>query len=820
MRSASLWIIFFYFLAFISAEAQTTRIMGTVVEDATNAPIPFANVYFKNTTIGTSADFDGKFSLNVQTTADTLVASVLGFQDAYARVKGGVFQKIDFRLKSAEFNLNEFEVFAETDPAIIIFNKMIENKPKNNPKKFDYLEYRLYNKIEVDANNVSEQLSKNRLFNKFQVVMQYIDTSTINGKAYLPVFISESISRIFKKSNPTASQEFILASQISGMENQSLSQYMGGLYQEVNIYDNFIELFEKNFVSPLSNNGLAFYDYVLIDTVQLNNKRNFHLMFKPQRKQELTFVGELWISDSTFAVTRADLKVAVDANINFINAIALSLEYDFVNGKYWVLSKDKIILDMNVIENSMKIPGFFIGRTSYYSDFNFDRPENDTVFSNPVNVVIHESSLKKTESFWNENRDVPLSRNEKGIYEMVDSVQNIPLYKNYVDAIYMFTSGYLDWGKFEYGPTYKTVSSNTTEGIRFRVGGRTGNNFSTRLMLRAYLAYGLTDERLKGSAGMTYMFNKSPYRKFSADYTYDLEQLGQSNLILSNDNVLTSILKRSPNDKQSFVEEFKLNYQHELFSGLSTSFSFNHRKMYPVGDLSFQVWDGAAYSALESIKTSEVGFGLRFAFQEKFLMGEFERISLGTKYPIFQANVAYGLPNFFEKNQEYLRMNFQIQQWYNVFGLGWSRYVIKGGKVWGTVPYPLLEIAPGNQTLVYDNYVFNLMNYYEFINDEYLSFFYTHHFDGLFFNHIPLLRKLNWREVVTAKAIVGNLNEKNAQYSILPPYSSSLEKPYYELGAGIENIFKVVRVDLVWRLNHNSSSNQNFGVFGSLQFSF
>jgi hypothetical protein len=794
--------------------------MGTVVEETSNAPIPFANVYFKNTTIGTSSDFDGKFSLDVQTTEDTLVVSVLGYQDAYARVKNGVFQKIDFRLKNAEFNLSEFEVFAETDPAIIIFNKMIENKPKNNPKKFDYLDYRLYNKIEVDANNVSEQLSKNRLFSKFQVVMQYIDTSTINGKAYLPVFISESISRIFKKSNPPASQEFILASQISGMENQSLSQYMGGLYQEVNIYDNFIELFEKNFVSPLSNNGLAFYDYVLIDTVSLNNKRNFHLMFKPQRKQELTFVGELWISDSTFAVTRADLKVAVDANINFINAIALSLEYDFVNEKYWVLSKDKIILDMNVIENSMKIPGFFIGRTSFYSDFNFDRPENDTVFSNPVNVVIHESSLKKTESFWIENRDVPLSRNEKGIYEMVDSVQNIPLYKNYVDALYMFTSGYLDWGKFEYGPTYKTVSSNTTEGIRFRVGGRTGNNFSTRLMLRAYLAYGLTDERLKGSAGMTYMFNKSPYRKFSADYTYDLEQLGQSNLILSNDNVLTSILKRSPNDKQSFVEEFKLNYQHELFSGLSTSFSFNHRKMYPVGDLSFQVWDGAAYSALESIKTSEVGFGLRFAFQEKFLMGEFERISLGTKYPIFQANVAYGLPNFFEKNQEYLRMNFQIQQWYNVFGLGWSRYVIKGGKVWGTVPYPLLEIAPGNQTLVYDNYVFNLMNYYEFINDEYLSFFYTHHFDGLFFNHIPIIRKLNWREVVTAKAIVGNLNEKNAQYSILPPYSFSLEKPYYELGAGIENIFKVVRVDLVWRLNHNTNSNQNFGVFGSLQFSF
>lgn len=815
-----LLVYLFVLLPFFSA-AQITRIMGVVLDASSNEPVPFANVYFKHTTIGASAGFEGNFTLDAQTNTDTLVASALGYSKQEIIIKRGVFQKVTFHLQPTEISLNEIEVFAESDPAIIIFNKMIENKVNNNPKEFDYLQYRLYNKVEVDANNVNEQFKKNRLMKKFQVVFQYIDTSTINGKAYLPVLISESVSEVYKRANPKANKEVILASQISGFDNKSLSQYMGGLYQEVNIYDNYIKIFEKNFISPLSNNGMGTYEYVLLDTVVLNNKTNFHLMFKPRRKQELTFVGELWIHDSTYAVTRVDMKAAVDANINFVNDIALSLEYSLANGKNWVLSKDKIVLDLNVIENSMKIPGFFASRSSYYSQFVFNKPPPDSIFANPVNVTFVENSTKKTSDYWQQNRDVPLSKNEKGVYQMVDSVQNIPLFRNYVDAVYMLTSGYLKWGLFELGPTFKTISSNTTEGMRFRLGGRTSNAFSTRLMLKGYVAYGLKDQQLKGSAGFLYMFNKNPYRKLDFDYTYDLEQLGQSNMLLSNDNFLSSILRRSPNDRQSLVEAYNFSYEHEWFSGFSSTVSFNHRKMYPVGNLNFEVWDGSAYNIIESIKTTELGFALRFAYQEKYLMGEFDRINLGTKYPVIQLKATYGLPHFFEYNQEYFQLNFQLKHWFNVFGIGWSKYIVDAGKVWGTVPYPLLAIAPGNQTFMYDEYAYNLMNYYEFINDEYVSVFYTHHFDGLFFNHVPLLRKLKWREVVTARGIMGRLNEKNAEYSVFPSYSYSLSKPYYEVGVGVENIVKILRVDFVWRLNHLSNPNvQRFGIFGSLQFNF
>ncbi|NOR86317.1 MAG: carboxypeptidase-like regulatory domain-containing protein, partial [Bacteroidales bacterium] len=237
--------------------------------------------------------------------------------------------------------------------------------------------------------------------------------------------------------------------------------------------------------------------------------------------------------------------------------------------------------------------------------------------------------------------------------------------------------------------------------------------------------------------------------------------------------------------------------------------------------LSFQIWDGEKYATLDAIRTSEISLKMRFAYREKYLMGAFDRINIGTKYPIMELNMTYGVPGLFASKDEYFRMSYQIKQWFNVGGLGWSKYIVETGKLWGTVPYPLLEIAPGNQTLISDEYAYNLMNYYEFINDEYVSIFYTHHFDGLFFNHIPLLRKLNWREVIHAKGIIGNISDQNAQFSIFPSYSYSLSKPYYEMGVGIENIFKIIRIDFIWRLNHHEHpGTQHFGIFGALYFSF
>ncbi|MCK5776342.1 MAG: carboxypeptidase-like regulatory domain-containing protein, partial [Bacteroidales bacterium] len=641
-RMRYIFIVCLFALIPIVGYSQLTKIKGIAIDASTKQPIPFANIYFKNTTIGISAGFEGEFSLEVDTPADTLVASALGYHNAYVRIKKGVFQNVEFKLNPTEFSLNEVEIFAESDPMLILFNKMIGNKEKNNPEEFDFYEYRLYSKIEIDANNVNDKFKRSRMMKKFQVAFQYIDTSTINGKAYLPIFMSESVSHVYKKNKPKKAKEIIIASKISGINNESMSQYLGGLYQEINIYDNYISIFDKNFISPLANSGLTSYKYVLLDTVIVNNKNTYHVMFRPLRKQELTFVGELWIHDTTYAVIKTEMKVAVNANINFINDVAIGLEYDYVEGSHWVLSKDKIVLDLNVVENSMKVPGFFARRNSHYSNFVFNQAPPDSVFSQATDIIVLKGDRDKTDDYWVNNRDVPLNKNESGVYSMVDSVQNIPLFKTYIDAIYLFTGGHLNWGKFELGPVFKGLSYNATEGVRVRVGGRTNKQFSEHVRLHGYVAYGFGDEQIKGAGGMYYLLKKNPYRKVGIDFKYDLEQLGQRNVKFSNDNFLSSILSRSPNDKLSLVEGYKIYYDHEWFSGFKTVLSFNQRKMYPVGNLKFEVWDGENYSELASIKTSEISMKIRFAHREKYFVGAFDRITLGTKFPILEMNLTYG----------------------------------------------------------------------------------------------------------------------------------------------------------------------------------
>jgi len=228
---------------------------------------------------------------------------------------------------------------------------------------------------------------------------------------------------------------------------------------------------------------------------------------------------------------------------------------------------------------------------------------------------------------------------------------------------------------------------------------------------------------------------------------------------------------------------------------------------------------------MKTIYTSEVSVGTRLSFRERFISTDFYRFTLSSNYPIIQLTYCYGIPKFLDNEFEYHKLTLNISQWFNFATIGWSKYMIEGGKIWGTLPYPLLKIHDGNQTFLWDELACNLMNYYEFVSDEYVNFYYTHHFDGLLFNKIPLLRKLKWREVVATRLIYGTLSTQNQGYSKFPDILHSLgAAPYWEASAGIENIFRFIRVDAVWRLSHlNDIQNPNvpkFGIFVSLNFSF
>ncbi len=801
---------------------QITKIRGKVTDASTSEPIPFVNVFLVGTTIGTTSDFDGNFYFETRTPADSIAASFVGYKRQAMKIRPNRYQELAFNLQPDQFQLEEVVVVAGENPADILMRKVLAAKEKNQNKDIVSYECEVYNKMQFDANNIDEKLKDKRLLRQFSFVFDYIDTSTVNGKTYLPVFISETLSDVYVKKEPKKKIERIKASQASGVENPTIAQFMGTMYQDVNVYDNYIGIFEKNFVSPLADFTFGYYRFYLVDSTFEAGKKQYKLMFKPRRKQELTFTGSFWVQDSSFAVQKLEFDVAADANLNFVNDLSIRQEFALIDNKYWFLVSDYMVADFTITENNKRLPGFYGQRTTSWKNFVINQPRDEAFYNQTNNLQIDETSMQRSDAFWEENRHLSLSEREAGVYQMIDSIENVPIFRTYSDAVYTFIYGYLPYKKLELGPLNKLISFNSVEGHRLRIGGRTSTLFSENLRLEGHLAYGFRDERLKYGAGLYYTFAKNPLRAAGISFKYDMEQLGSSFNAFSEDNLIGSLFRRQPADKLNLTGEFKVYYDHEWFIGLSNKLELLHRELFPVGSFQLKTYTPAGDSVTHSsLITTELAIEGRFAFREKVVVRSFDRINLGTPYPVFNFRYAVGIPGLINGDYGYHRLQASLSQWFNVGSFGWSKYIVEAGRVYGEVPFPLLVLHPGNETFVFDQYAFNLMNYYEFISDRYASIYYTHHFDGFFFNRVPLLRKLKWREVLFVKGLVGTISDENLQLNKLPQATFMLDKPYFEAGAGIENIFKIIRVDGIWRLSHNDNAGSSpFAVFVSLQFNF
>ncbi|HQH14928.1 MAG TPA: DUF5686 family protein [Bacteroidales bacterium] len=820
--------VFIFLLGVLINQAsygQLTKIMGSVVNKETGEPMPYVNIIFNDRAIGITSDFDGKYSIETKNPGDSLIATFIGFEKEIIIVEKGKFQIINFEMIPHEFELQPVVIVAGENPAEILLKKIIENKPNNNPDKFDAYEYEAYNKIQVDISNVSTKMKEWKIFRSFEFIFDYVDTSSVNGKTYLPVFLSETLSNLYFRKNPRSSLEKIQATKMSGIDNESISKFLGDKFQNTNVYDNYILLFEKNFISPIADFGLNYYRYYLIDSAYHDNKWCYKVMFKPRRKQTLTFTGNYWVHDTTFAIKDIELKIADDANINYINDFFISKTYNLIEDKYWLLVKDYAIGDFNLIENNDKVVGFFGRKTTTYSNYLINQPRPDDFYKSPVSIVIDKNDSKRPDVFWLKNRHEELTPDERTIYFMVDTLKTLPRFKTYIDILQMIAMGYYEKGLFEYGPYASLFSYNEIEGVRFRIGGRTSNDFSAKVRFSGHLAYGLKDEKFKYGLSGLYMIDKNPRKALGINYIKDLQQLGTSQNAFREDFFMAFLFRRNPADKLSLLEETKINYEHEWFNGFQNTLNFIVQNISSPTNTAFQFYFRndtiETFKAQNVLTTTEIRLDTRLAYQEKIMMGDFKRISLGAKYPILELRYSYGIPKLFKADFEYHKLQLGISHWFNIMDLGWSKYIIEAGRFWGKLPYPLLKLHEGNETFFFDEYSNNTMNYFEFVSNKYLSAYYTHHFDGYFFNRVPLFRKLKWREVIWGRAIVGGLDHKNRNYSIFPKGMYTLNKPFFEVGAGVENILKVIRFDAVWRLSYLDHADiQKFGLLLSLQFQF
>jgi len=807
---------------------QKTKVYGVITDKITKETIPFATISFKGTKTGTTSDIDGNYLLESYYSSDSIIVSFVGYAPKTIGIKKDQSQKVNIALATSEKILTEFVVEAskkDENPAHALIKKVIDNKKINNRVKLDAYEYEVYNKIEFDINNLDEKFMNRKVFQKFDFVFDMIDST--DEKPYLPIFIIESLSDYHYRRKPEEKKEIIKATKISGPENESISQYLGDMYQNINLYDNTMYIFGRQFISPTNNNMLLHYKLYLTDSGYIDNNWCYKLEFMPKRKSDLAFVGEMWVHDTTYAVKVFEASIAGDANINFINSYRIKQTFEQVEDEVWMMTLDETIADINPLEND-KQKGFYGRKTTSYKNFVINKPRDDE-FYNGTDILVLDSVQNKSSEFWDEQRHIKLTEKENKIYHMIDTVKNLPIVKTYIDVIQTLVTGYKVLGPIELGPYSSIYSYNPIEGHRFSAGIQTSNDFSTQIMFKGNVAYGLTDEEWKYNLGTKFFISKSkkPRRLVDIKYVNDVTQFDRQLFEPYSQNIISSFLRRNPYNKLINLEGLRVHYFHEWFEGFSNSISVSNYNIKALGDvLTFSKTQGPVTSSVNSLYNSEITLGMRFAKDEKFVSGEFNRISLGSAKPIFELDASFGVKGVLNSGYDYQKVKFGVKDRVLLGYWGIFRYDLEIGKLWGTVPFPFLFIHNGNETWGYNNNDFNAMNIGEFMSDEYVSLSVAHYFGGVFLNRIPLLRKLKWRELITGKIVYGRLNDRHAQVLDLPSFSSSLsDKPYAEVSAGIENIFKVVRVDAIWRLTYLDNNAQDisvlrFGIRAKLQFEF
>lgn len=822
----------FFVGALITLHAQQKIIRGHVKDALSDERIPFASILFMKTGIGKLSDSAGNFRFSFNDwPSDTLFISYVGYKDFkiaipdfLAKAKNDTLDLV-LQMERGKY-AQEVIVKRKIDRGLLMWRRVVRRKAFNDRVKFDNFSYELYNKLELDLNRIKfDKLKEWRLLKPFKTIIEeHVDTS--EGPPFLPVYLTETISDYYYQKSPHLTREIIKGSKTMGIDNESVSKFLGGTEQNVNVYNNFIPVFDKQFVSPISDNGDAYYRYRVVDTQYVNSQRLFHLAFYPKRKGENTFEGDCWIHDTSFAVQKMTLYLSKEANINFVEKLSIIQEYSMLPDSTWFLLKDKFVVDIAPIGKTLA--GAIGRKTTTYRDVKI----NDTSTTREVKknrlkeeIIFLEGAREKEDIYWKDSRHEGLTKTEASIYSMIDTLQKMPLFKKYTDRITFLATGYKGIGNYEIGPFYNWITANSLEGTRLRFDLGTNKGFNKNLLLHGYLAYGFGDQKFKYKMDAMYLFSRHPRSFIYASYTKDLDN-GQTYYDeISTDNIFALAI-RKPNIPLKFmlIDEKKLEYFKAWDNGFSAMLGTIHKKYDPLRNLPPKsIFPSSTGDPLNNF---ELSVRLRYAFLEKFFETSFYRYSLGSPYPITEIKITKGIAGVLNSSYDYTKVYLSVSDYMKIAPLGSLYYNFFVGKVYGTLPYMLLEVHPGNEIYYYNKYAFNLMNRFEYISDQYAGFNVEHNIGNGLFKYIPITRKLKFRQFWSAKGLIGKMSEANYALNVNNPYSAFQTlngKTYIEVGTGVDNILKVFRVDFVWRLTPRPLPKEQikrFGIFGSFRLAF
>ena len=820
--------LFFIGFAFLTTgiAAQGISFTGIIQDAHTKEPVSYASIYFTRSGIGKTSDSSGNFSFYISKfSKDTLVVSYVGYELYRMPVTDSMNNKSIIIQLQRGAATNSVTVKSKFNKGLFLWKKIMSKKKQYNRYNLPNFGYEAYNKMEIDIKNFkADKAKKNFLLKPFAFVFENVD-STSEKQPFLPAYLLESVSDYAFQRNTKKFFENIKATNTKGFNNESINKLMGVMNQNMNVYNNYINIIDKDFIGPFNENADVYYNFFVPDTQVVSGKKIFHFVFSPKHAGQNTFEGDAWVTAQTFQIQKINLYLGKDANINYIDRISVFQEFIPLNDSVYFLNRDKFFADFKILgKQSLTLIG---RKTTSYRNIIINSDSITNLFKQQsIEEVLktEPGSNTKTDSIWNTLRHDTLSTNEKAIYTTIDKLLQMPKFQRLQNTLKFIGTGYKTLTNYEIGPWFNWISSNSWEDMRFRFDLGTTTGFNKHIYFHTYLAYGTLDKKLKGKAEAYWIVKRDPKRfrlhlSYSDDIDNGISQIGD----VGQDNIF-SLAIRKPNTTRKFIQLKDLRFEvfNELGKGFSTEWFFSHRQYNPLKNLPFKITFPVTKG--ESLNNFEVALKLRFAYLEQFVEGDYFRYSVGSKYPVAELMLAKGFSGVLNSAYSYTKIAASVKDYMKISPYGSFSYKVYAGKINGVLPFAFLENHPGNDIYYYNPGSFNLMNRFEYLSDKYAGINVEHNVGSGLFRFIPITRKLKWRQFWNAKAVWGSLNTENTALNNSTGVFKTLSgNTYLEVGTGIDNILKILRLDFVWRVLPRPlpvNKTSRFGIFGSFQFQF
>ena len=804
-----------------------TSVSGKIVDAGSGKPLYLINVSF-NSNKGTRTDKEGKFTLSGQGSFDHVTFSYLGYQPVTKLIKPGQSNQLLIRLHSSQTQLNEVSVISgkrkryrnKGNPAVELIQQVINHKDENRMESSGYLQYDQYERIGLSLFNLSSRLLNSHFFSQYKFMLD--TTSNINGKTQtsLPVFFSEKFYQNYFRRDPEKSIKILQAEKganvIKFVDTVGLNIYLNRLYgNTIDIYTNNIFIINNQFLSPIADHAPDFYKFFITDTIQSGKEKLIELSFTPRNKGDLLFEGKLLVTlDGHYAVASCELNVNKQININFMRSLQVVLDFKQHTGGRYYVEKSDVKADFGILKD--KGMAVFGERTVNYSNYKLNSPMPEAFYQGKSQQTAPDAQKLDT-GYWARHRTDTLTDQQAQVYNRITKLENIASFKKATWIASTLTGGYADLGPVQIGPIGSFLAFDNQEGVRLGLGGRTTPKFNNSIYFDGYEAIGTKDKKIKYDINTYISLNKTPPYRFANDYfkvsyLYDVNLPGHTYSI-NNSQAALSSFHTGKTDYWIYSRIFTVAYVKDFENHFSYNLALLNWNQKAAGTLVFQLNDQNK-TIVQGLISSEVDLGLRYAPHEQIIQGTQDRHTIHSKYPIFNVHINHGFTGWLNGSYNYTAISANIYKRFYLSQLGYTDITLLGNLLTGKVPFPLLNISPANQSFAYDPNAYNRMDYLEFVSDHYVGMNLTHNFTGFFLNKIPLIEHLKWREYLSFKVLYGGLrNENNPLYSknlyVFPTSSTGGNNtyalgntPYTEAGAGIGNILKVLRVDVIRRFNY------------------